>query len=132
MLYQRLRGERLVLQRCSGASVVLAAFLIPVAYYQYVAPSNPGACVTPLPHDFGGGASGDDRGPDAAARARFDTVFAAYLQRHMAATALLDAAEPQMDPKAVSDLRLVIAPVCREVRRVQMSAARLSGVTSTP
>ena len=115
MLNQKLRGERLVLQRCSGASVVLAAFLIPVAYYQYVAPLSPGACVSAIPPTLRGDAGGDDSGPDAAARARFDTVFAAYLQRHTAATALLDAAEPQADPKAASALRLVIAPVCREV-----------------
>ena len=121
MLSQKLRGERLVLQRCSGASVVLAAFLIPVAYYQIIAPSIAGACVTAVPPSSAAEAGEVDSGPDAAARARFETVFAAYLQRHAAATALLDAPEPQ----AASDLRLVVAPVCREVRRAQTSAGLL-------
>ena len=130
MLHQKLRGERLALQRFSGPSVVLVAFLIPVAYYNYIAPSSLGASVTAVPPALGGEAGGDDNGPDAAARARFETVFAAYLQRHAAATALLDA--PQADPKAASALRLVVAPVCREVGWVQASAALLHGVTTTP
>ena len=113
MINSKVRGERLALQRCSGASVVLAAFLIPLAYYRHYAAPNLGACGGAVPPD----PSGVTSDHDAAARARFETVFAAYLRRHKAATALLDAPEPWADHKAASSLRLVVAPVCREVRR---------------
>ena len=132
MLSQKLRGERLALQRCSGASVVLAVFLIPLGYYRFSAVPSAGACpelpeAQPLPQVDTCPASS---APDAAARERFAAVFASYLRRHQAAVALLDAPDPWADPKAAAGLRLVVAQVSREVRHHHGRDAARSQQTS--
>jgi hypothetical protein len=118
MFSQKLRGERLALQRCSGASVVLAVFLIPLAYFRFSAVPSAGTCPElpepqPLPQVDACPASS---APDAAARERFAAVFVSYMRRHKATVALLDAPDPWADPKAAASLRLVVAQVSREVR----------------
>ena len=117
MIGQKPRNERLALQRCSGPSVVLAAFLIPIVYYRFLAVPTTSRCPDiPDPHPL----PRSNPGPvisavDAAARERFAAVFAAYLRRHKAAVAQLDAPESWADPKAAAGLRLVVAQVSREV-----------------